>query len=128
MSEHISELQYIIQNVIAENGDIEGLSVVSIQGLPICSCIADENINESLISAMSAAILSVSERAAEELHRGTLMRNMIDCDAGMLIISQAGESAILVSLVKKDAGLGSCRESGARNEYPYGFLCLGKTG
>lgn len=106
MSQHIEELKYIMQSLMAESDDIEGLTIVSVQGLPIVSLFNDPDINESLVSAMAAAILSVGQRASEELKRGTMARTLIQSDKGQLILTQAGKSAILVTLVKKDAGLG----------------------
>ncbi len=106
MSEHISDLKYILQGIMAENDDIEGMTIVSVQGLPIVSLFNDTTINDSLVSAMAAAILSVGERASNELKRGKMKRTLIESDQGQLVLTQAGDSAILVTLVKKDAGLG----------------------
>lgn len=66
MSENISELTDLLRRLEATNSDIQGSAIVSIQGLPICSALA-RNVNDGIVSAMSAAILSVSERAVEEL-------------------------------------------------------------
>ena len=55
---------------------------------------------------MAAAILSVGERASTELKRGKMKRTLIESDEGQLVLTQAGDSAILVTLVKKGAGLG----------------------
>jgi uncharacterized protein len=97
----------LLQNLTAESDEIQGLTLVSVQGLPIVS-LMDEALTaaESLTSAMAAAIQSVGERAAEELKRGKLRRIMLDGDNGEMIMTAAGEHAILVALVKKDASLG----------------------
>ena len=76
----------------AVNSDIQGSAIVSVQGLPICSVLA-RDINDGIVSAMSAAILSVSERAIEGVE-------------GIIILSKAGENAILCTLAKSDASLG----------------------
>jgi len=78
---------------------------VSVQGLPICSALA-KDVNDGIVSAMSAAILSVSERAVEELARGDLKRILIEGDDGIIILSKAGENAILCTLAKSEASLG----------------------
>lgn len=105
MSENISELTDLLRKLEAINSDIEGSSIVSIQGLPICSALA-RDVNDGIVSAMSAAILSVSERAVEELARGELTRILIEGRLGTIILSKAGENAILCVLVKADAALG----------------------
>jgi hypothetical protein len=78
---------------------------VSVQGLPICSALSGE-VNDGIVSAMSAAILSVSERAVQELARGDLKRILIEGLDGLIILSRAGENAILCVLASNDASLG----------------------
>ena len=55
---------------------------------------------------MSAAILSVSERAVEELARGNLKRILIEGEDGTIILSKAGNNAILCVLIRAEASLG----------------------
>jgi predicted regulator of Ras-like GTPase activity (Roadblock/LC7/MglB family) len=105
LSENISELTEILKNMQAVNNEIQGSSVVSVQGLPICSVLS-KDVNDGIVSAMSAAILSVSERAVEELARGELKRILIEGVDGIIILSKAGENAILCTLAKSDASLG----------------------
>lgn len=105
MSENISELIDLLRRMEAVNSDIQGSAIVSVQGLPICSVLA-RDVNDGIVSAMSAAILSVSERAVEELVRGDLKRILIEGVDGKIILSKAGENAILCTLVKSDASLG----------------------
>ncbi|MFX0038225.1 MAG: roadblock/LC7 domain-containing protein [Promethearchaeota archaeon] len=105
MSENISELIDLLRRMEAVNSDIQGSAIVSVQGLPICSVLA-RDVNDGIVSAMSAAILSVSERAVEELARGDLRRILIEGVDGIIILSKAGENAILCTLAKSDASLG----------------------
>jgi predicted regulator of Ras-like GTPase activity (Roadblock/LC7/MglB family) len=55
---------------------------------------------------MSAAILSVSERAVAELARGDLKRILIEGNNGTIILSKAGNNAILCVLCSPNASLG----------------------
>ena len=105
MSENISELVELLRQMEAINSEIQGSAIVSVQGLPICSVLA-RDVNDGIVSAMSAAILSVSERAVEELSRGSLKRILIDGLDGTIILSKAGENAILAVLVAEGAALG----------------------
>jgi predicted regulator of Ras-like GTPase activity (Roadblock/LC7/MglB family) len=105
LSENISELTDLLRKMEAVNADIQGSAIVSVQGLPICSVLA-RDVNDGIVSAMSAAILSVSERAVEELARGDLKRILIEGVDGIIILSKAGENAILCTLAKSDASLG----------------------
>ena len=105
MSENIAELTDLLRQMEAVNPDIQGSAIVSVQGLPICSALA-RDVNDGIVSAMSAAILSVSERAVEELARGDLKRILIEGVDGFIMLSKAGENAILCTLAKSDASLG----------------------
>ncbi len=105
MSENIAELTELLREMEAVNPNIQGSAIVSVQGLPICSALA-RDVNDGIVSAMSAAILSVSERAVEELARGDLKRILIEGVDGIIILSKAGENAILCTLAKSEASLG----------------------
>jgi predicted regulator of Ras-like GTPase activity (Roadblock/LC7/MglB family) len=105
LTENISELTNLLRKLEADNSDVQGSAIVSVQGLPICSVLGKE-VNDGIISAMSAAILSVSERAVQELARGELKRILIEGVDGLIILSQAGNNAILATLTKPDPSLG----------------------
>lgn len=105
ITENISELTEILRNLEAVNSDVQGSAIVSVQGLPICSALSKE-VNDGIVSAMSAAILSVSERAVQELARGELKRILIEGIDGLIILSQAGQNAILATLTAPDPSLG----------------------
>ncbi|MHA1820293.1 MAG: roadblock/LC7 domain-containing protein [Promethearchaeota archaeon] len=99
----------LLRKFEAENEDIQGSAVVSIQGLPICSNIGhgdDSEAESGILAAMSAAIISVSERACDETKRGKLKRILLDGEDGIFILQTAGENAILCVLVKNDRNLG----------------------
>ncbi len=105
MSENISELIELLRQMEAVNSEIQGSAIVSVQGLPICSVLA-RDVNDGIVSAMSAAILSVSERAVDELARGDLKRILIEGEEGIIILSKAGANAILATLTRANPSLG----------------------
>ncbi len=96
----------------AMNSEIQGSAIVSIQGLPIADALPrlrteyGGETNSGIISAMSAAIISVSERAVSELARGNFKRIMIEGDEGLIILSRAGNNAILCVLTVSNPSLG----------------------
>ena len=89
----------------AVNPDIQGSAIVSIQGLPICSTLSRDT-NDEIVSAICAAILSISKHAVEELVCGKLKRILIQGVDGIIILQKAGENAILCILAKNNASLG----------------------
>jgi predicted regulator of Ras-like GTPase activity (Roadblock/LC7/MglB family) len=101
----IDEIMSLIRDMEANTPGIEASAVVSIQGLPIASAMPTE-VDESVVAAMTAAMLSVGERAAQELARGNLQQITLQGDYGYIIIKGAGMSAIITVLAKSDANLG----------------------
>jgi predicted regulator of Ras-like GTPase activity (Roadblock/LC7/MglB family) len=85
--------------------DIEASAVVSIDGLPIASDLPAD-VEEDRVSAMSAAMLSLGERIATELGRGTLEQVYIRGDLGYVFLTSVGEDAVMTVLARSEAKLG----------------------
>jgi hypothetical protein len=85
--------------------DIEASAVVSVDGLIMASSLP-ASVEEDRVSAMSAAMLSLGERIAGELGRGTLEQVYIRGDNGYVILTAVGEEAVLTALARKEAKLG----------------------
>jgi len=85
--------------------DIEGSAVVSVDGLIMASALPAE-VEEDRVSAMSAAMLSLGERIAGELGRGTLQQVYIRGENGYIILSAIGEEAVLTVMARAKAKLG----------------------
>lgn len=98
MVERLRELQ-------ASSPDIEASAVVSVDGLPIASALP-QGIEEDRVSAMSAAMLSLGERIASELGRGSLNQVYIRGETGFVILMSVGENAVLTVLAREKAKLG----------------------
>nr|MBN1228758.1 roadblock/LC7 domain-containing protein [Anaerolineae bacterium] len=84
---------------------VEAAAVVSVDGLSMASSMPAE-VEEDRVSAMSAAMLSLGERIASELGRGTLDQVYIKGENGYVILMAVGEEAVLTVLARKDAKLG----------------------
>src|SRR4030042_6567727 len=89
----------------ASTPDVEASAVVSVDGLVIASNLP-ASVEEDRVSAMSAAMLSLGERIASELRRGTLDQVYIKGDHGYIILSAVGEEAGLTILARSEAKLG----------------------
>lgn len=89
----------------ASSADIEGSVVVSIDGLSIASSLT-QDVEEDRVSAMSAAMLSLGERIAQELGRGTLEQVYIKGEHGYVLLKSVGEEAVLTVLARQQSKLG----------------------
>jgi predicted regulator of Ras-like GTPase activity (Roadblock/LC7/MglB family) len=98
MVDRLRELQ-------ASSPDIEASAVVSVDGLTIASAMPKE-VEEDRVSAMSAAMLSLGERIANELGRGSLEQVYIKGEKGFVILMSVGEEAVLTVLAREQAKLG----------------------
>ena len=85
--------------------DTEASAVVSVDGLSIASALP-KGVEEDRVSAMSAAMLSLGERIATELGRGTLEQVYIKGEKGYVILMSVGKEAVLTALAREQAKLG----------------------
>lgn len=98
MVERLRELQ-------VSSPDIEASAIVSVDGLTIASALP-QGAEEDRVSAMSAAMLSLGERIAGELGRGSLDQVYIKGQKGYVILMSVGEDAVLTALAREQAKLG----------------------
>lgn len=94
-----------LREMQASSPDIEGSAIVSVDGLSIASSLHQE-IEEDRVSAMSAAMLSLGERIANELGRGVLDQVYIKGVNGYVLLMAVGDEAVLTAMARKEAKLG----------------------
>jgi len=94
-----------LRDLQASSTDIEASAIVSIDGLIIASALPQE-VEEDRVSALSAAMLSLGERIASELGRGSLNQVYIKGENGYVILMSVGEEAVLTVLAREQAKLG----------------------
>lgn len=85
--------------------DIEASAMVSVDGLIMASALPAD-AEEDRVSAMSAAMLSLGERIAQELGRGGLDEVYIRGEMGYVVLMAVGEDAVLTALARHRAKLG----------------------
>ncbi|NLE99546.1 MAG: hypothetical protein GX601_01065 [Anaerolineales bacterium] len=85
--------------------DVEATAVVSADGLTIASSLP-MGVEEDRVSAMSAAMLSLGERIAEELGRGGLDEVYVKGEHGYVVLRAVGEEAVLTVMARQQTKLG----------------------
>jgi len=86
------------------NQDIVGAAIVSNEGLMLVGEIP-ENMDKDLVSAAFAALVSIAERASQQVELGNLTQLiMLSKNGGALIYP--GKKSSLVLLMRPDANLG----------------------
>lgn len=94
-----------LRDLQASSPDIEASAIVSVDGLTIASALP-QGVEEDRVSAMSAAMLSLGERIATELGRGSLEQVYIRGAQGYVVLMSIGEDAVLTALAREQAKLG----------------------
>jgi predicted regulator of Ras-like GTPase activity (Roadblock/LC7/MglB family) len=94
-----------LRDMQAASPDIIASAVVSVDGLTMASALPKE-VEEDRVSAMSAAMLSLGERIANELGRGGLSEVYIRGEDGFVLLTAIGEEAVLTALARMEAKLG----------------------
>jgi len=98
-------LTSILSELNGSSADIEASAIVSTDGLMMAALLPG-GMDEDRVGAMSAALLSLGDRTAKELARGGLEQVLIKGDKGYILMTHAGEDAVLTVLAKPQAKLG----------------------
>jgi hypothetical protein len=102
---HTDQMVTRLRDMQANTPDAQASAVVSVDGLIMASSLP-AGVEEDRVSAMSAAMLSLGERIAGELGRGTLDEVYIHGDEGYVLLMAAGTNAVLTVLAREQAKLG----------------------
>ena len=85
--------------------DIQAAAAISVEGLMIAGSLP-EGLADELVSAMSAAMLALGDRIAQEFGRGALDQVFIKGDKGYVLMTTVNDNAVLTVLVGEEARLG----------------------
>jgi len=94
-----------LRELHASSPDTEASAVISVDGLTIASALP-QGVEEDRVSAMSAAMLSLGERIATELGRGSLEQVYIKGEKGYVVLMSVGQEAVLTALAREHSKLG----------------------
>jgi uncharacterized protein len=98
-------LTSILTQLNGTSADIEASGIISTDGLMMAS-VLPAGMDEDRVGAMSAAMLSLGDRIASELGRGTLEQVLIKGDKGYVLMTYGGPDAVLTVLARPNAKLG----------------------
>jgi len=98
-------LDELLKKLLSSIPEVKAASIVSVEGLPIASALP-QGVDETRIAAMTAAILSLAERAIHELGKGDFDQVMVKGTEGYILVLAAGRNAVLAVSTTKDVRLG----------------------
>lgn len=98
-------LESILNELNGSSVDIEASAVISTDGLMIAS-VLPQSMDGDRVGAMSAAMLSLGDRTAQELARGELEQVLVKGKTGYVLMTYAGNDAVITVMAKQNAKLG----------------------
>ena len=98
-------LASVLSDLNGTSADIEASAVMSTDGL-IMAALLPAKLDEDRVGAMSAAMLSIGDRTAQELARGNLEQVLIKGSNGYVLMTHAGKEAVVSVMAKPTAKLG----------------------
>ena len=98
-------LDRILRDLLHQTPGVEAAAVVSFDGLPMASALPAD-MDEDRVAAMSAALLSLAERAAQGLGRGDLSQVYIEGEHGTVFLVSAQDEGVLIAVTSAGAKVG----------------------
>lgn len=98
-------LNSILSELNGTSADIEAAGIISTDGLMMASQLP-AGMDEDRVGAMSAAMLSLGDRTAQELGRGSLEQVLVKGGSGYVLMTGAGNDAVVTVIAKSQAKLG----------------------
>lgn len=97
-------LNSILNELNGTSADIEASGIISTDGLMMAAQLP-AGMDEDRVGAMSAAMLSLGDRTAQELARG-IEQVLIKGQKGYVLMTHAGNEAVVTVMAKPNAKLG----------------------
>lgn len=95
----------VLKRLNSTSSDIQASAVMSRDGHTLASVLGD-SVNSVRLGAMCATLLSLGEKASQELNRGHLKQILIQGEEGYVLLMRIGEKAVLAVVSQPSANLG----------------------
>jgi predicted regulator of Ras-like GTPase activity (Roadblock/LC7/MglB family) len=100
-----ARLDRVLTDLLVQLPEIEAAAVVSFDGLAMASALP-AGMDEDRVAAMSAALLSLGEKAAQGLGRGDLSQVYVEGETGTVFLVSCKDEAVLVAVAAAGAKAG----------------------
>ncbi len=105
MATKSEQLRSILNNTVNNSTDLTGAAVVDNDGLLLSSVLSGD-LDQNRVAAVSAGLVSLASRSAQQLRQGDISQIVIRAENGNIIAMRAGEKASLVALTGTNVNLG----------------------
>lgn len=102
------QIQEILASLPDDCPGISGSAVLTKDGLPVTSAVLPSGVDEAMLAAISASILTSGRLAADELkHKGGVRRVVVETGDGVIVVAGIPDAeAVLTVTASKDTKLG----------------------
>jgi predicted regulator of Ras-like GTPase activity (Roadblock/LC7/MglB family) len=100
-----ARLDHALADLLSQAPELEAAAVVSYDGLAMASALP-LGMDEDRVAAMSAALLSLGEKAAQGLGRGDLSQVYVEGETGTVFLVSCDDEAVLVAVAAAGAKAG----------------------
>jgi predicted regulator of Ras-like GTPase activity (Roadblock/LC7/MglB family) len=100
-----ARLDRALTDLLGQAPELEAAAVVSFDGLAMASTLP-AGMDEDRVAAMSAALLSLGEKAAQGLGRGDLSQVYVEGETGTVFLISCDDEAVLVAVAAAGAKAG----------------------
>jgi predicted regulator of Ras-like GTPase activity (Roadblock/LC7/MglB family) len=100
-----ARLDRALADLLSQAPELEAAAVVSYDGLAMASALPI-GMDEDRVAAMSAALLSLGEKAAQGLGRGDLSQVYVEGETGTVFLVSCDDEAVLVAVAAAGAKAG----------------------
>jgi uncharacterized protein len=100
-----ARLDRALAELLGQAPELEAAAVVSFDGLAMASALP-AGMDEDRVAAMSAALLSLGEKAAHGLGRGDLSQVYVEGETGTVFLISCDDEAVLVAVAAAGAKAG----------------------
>lgn len=95
----------VLRGVRSISPEVIGSAAVNMDGFILASVLPSE-LDEELLSAMTATFLGAGEQMSEELMRSPLEQTYVKSEKGYVILNSVGKEAVLAILATTEVKLG----------------------
>jgi predicted regulator of Ras-like GTPase activity (Roadblock/LC7/MglB family) len=99
--EDLSEIEAVLENLAGEVEGILATLVLTRAGLPICSKLVKDDVDEAYLSASLGTLLSVTVELSDKVFMHQPSRVIIDTKLGSMILRDINEDILIVIIFKK---------------------------
>ncbi len=100
-----AKLEIILAELLDECSDINGAMVSSTDGLAWAKKL-QENMDENRFSAMSSALLALSDNLVRETHQGNIRKVLLESSGGNVLVLHAGKILNLTVFTRENVNIG----------------------